>query len=339
MDASLVPYRAPEPRLPQGVSEVLAETCRAAVAGANHAWGGWDRSGLVEAVRTGADGTPTYRIDQLVEEAILAAAEPHGVNVLSEEAGFLDRGSAATLVIDPLDGSANAASGVPLSCFSAALFVDGRPVEALNCWLENGHAVWADTERVESSASIRSSAPGMGVSRRPAPRTSGRRRLCGAAVDMLRPKRHSGGHSAEAFMRVTEAAGRIRILSSTCLEAMLVAEGSIDAFADPGSQTHRFVDLAAALLLVPSAGGAVVDALGQPVEFDVDLSRRWSGVIAASEELAEELVEVIADGAPAGSEVSATPEVNTVPEANTAPEINSAPEFDAAPGANVREGR
>ena len=270
-----VPFRAPEPRLPDGVSAVLDQTCRAAVGGVNAAWNRWDRAGLVEEVRLGADGTPTYRIDEIVETAILEAAESHGVNVLSEEAGFLDNGSAVTLAVDPLDGSANAAAGVPLSCFSAALFIDSEPVEALSCWLENGHTVWA-----------RAGTP-VGFT------TSGARRLQGAAVDMLRPKRHAGGDSTAAFVRVAQSAGRIRVLSTTCLEAMLVAQGSVDAFADPGSNTHRVVDLAAAMLLVPAAGGAVLDAFGQRVEFDVDLGRRWSGVVAATEDLAAELAEVI----------------------------------------------
>lgn len=284
-----VPFRAPEPRLPGSVSSLLAETCRAAVAGANSAWGAWDRAGLVESVRVGADGTPTYRIDDIVEERILATAGSHGVNVLSEETGFIDQGSAATLVIDPLDGSANAASGVPLSCFSAAVFVDGRPVEALSTWLEQGHAVWAGEDAAGLIGPVRAEASTGPV------RTSERGRLRGSAVDMLRPKRHATGDSTAGFLRVSEAAGRIRVLSTTCLESMLVAQGSIDAFADPGSQTHRIVDLAAAMLFVPAAGGAVVDAFGQPVEFDVDLSRRWSGVIAASPALAEELAATISD--------------------------------------------
>lgn len=282
-----VPFRAPEPRLPGSVSRVLADTCRAAVTGVNRAWDGWDRSGLVEPVQVGADGTPTYRIDEIVEDAILQAAGNHGVNVLSEEAGFIDRGSAMTLVIDPLDGSANAASGVPLSCFSAAVFVDGRPTEALSTWLEQGHALWAGEDSAGLIGSVRAEASEGAV------RTSGRSRLRGSAVDMLRPKRHATGDSTAGFLRVSEAAGRIRVLSTTCLEAMLVAQGSIDAFADPGSQTHRLVDLAAAMLLVPAAGGAVLDAYSQAVEFDIDLSRRWSGVIAASPALAEELAATI----------------------------------------------
>jgi myo-inositol-1(or 4)-monophosphatase len=37
----------------------------------------------------------------------------------------------------------------------------------------------------------------------------------------------------------------------------------------------------------------VIDAPGRPIEMDMDLSRRWSGVVAASPALAEELAAVI----------------------------------------------
>lgn len=282
--ANRVPFRAPAPRIPDGVSAVLADTCRAAARGANTAWDGWDRAGLVETVRTGADGTPTYRIDEIVEDAIAAAAAAHGVNLLSEELGFVDRGSAATLVVDPLDGSANAAAGVPLSCFSGALYVDGVLTEALTCWLEHGHALAARA--------------GVPV----AFRTSGATALDGAAVSLLRPKRYDGGDSTAAWLRVAARAGRVRILSSTCLESLLVAQGSVDAFADPGSETHRLVDLAAAQLLVTAAGGAVVDVHGREIALDTDLTRRWSGVIAATPDLAEALAEEVRGS---GAEVSA----------------------------------
>ncbi|MFC7403518.1 inositol monophosphatase family protein [Georgenia alba] len=271
-----VPFRAPEPRVPDTVSDVLADACRAAVTGVNRAWDTWDRAGLVQTVRTGADGTPTYRIDEIVEDAIAATAAAHGVNLLSEELGLVDRGSGVTMVVDPLDGSANAAAGVPLSCFSGALYVDGELAEGLICWLEQGHCVAARAGE-------------------PVPyRTSGATALTGAAVSMLRPKRHAGGDSTDAWLRVAGRAERVRILSSSCLESLLVAEGSIDAFADPGSRTHRLVDLAAAALIVPAAGGAVVDVHGSPLELDTDLTRRWSGVVAATPQLAEELVEAIA---------------------------------------------
>lgn len=266
----------PEPDLGGGVGEVLAEAARAASAAAAHAWGSYDRAELTREVRIGADGTPTMRIDELVEDAIVEVARRHRVNLLSEEAGFVDLGSARTLVVDPLDGSANAAAGVPLSCFSGVLVEDEQPVEALNCWLETGRSVHA---RVGEPVDYR---------------TSGRTELEGAALSMLRPKLGERGDTMETWTDLTRRAARVRILSTSCLEEMLVADGAIDAFADPGSDTHRLVDLYAAMVFVPAAGGCVLDAFGREIVLSTDQTLRYSGVVAATRELAEEIAGVIA---------------------------------------------
>lgn len=271
-------FTGPEilPVLPDGIDPVLSEACRAASAAAHHAWRTADREELSRTVFTGADGTATMRIDQLVEEAIVAVAEAHRVNLLSEEVGFIDHGSARTLVVDPLDGSANAAAGVGLSCFSGTLVEDETPAEALNCWLETGRSVHA---RVGE----------------PVPyRTSGRSSLAGSALSMLRPKLGERGETMGTWTALAQQAGRVRILSSSCLEEMLVAEGAIDAFADPGSDTHRLVDLYAATVLVEAAGGHVLDAFGRSLDLTTDLTLRYSGVVAATRELAEEIRDVIA---------------------------------------------
>ena len=55
----------------------------------------------------------------------------------------LNVGSAVTLVVDPVDGSANAAAGVPLACFSAAVVVDGEFTEAMTSWLHTDERWWA----------------------------------------------------------------------------------------------------------------------------------------------------------------------------------------------------
>lgn len=123
--------------------------------------------------------------------------------------------------------------------------------------------------------------------------TSGRRAVDGAAVDLLRPH-PAKPDAAAAWWRVATRAARIRVLSTSCLEAALVAEGAVDAFADAGTDTHRLVDLAAAMVTVTAAGGAVVDAFGRPLAIDPDLTRRWSGVVAASPALADALASVIA---------------------------------------------
>lgn len=251
----------------------LLRAADVAVAAVNDARSRLDRDALAATVGPGADGTPTMRVDRIVEDAILEATPD--ANVLSEESGWVDRGSAFTLVIDPVDGSANAAAGVPLSAFSGALAVDGELTQALTVWNETGWRWWA----VRGGPSSGPASP---------LRTSGRTALDGAAVSLLRP--HPADEEASAaWWRVTRRAARVRILSSSCLEAALVATGATDAFADARTDTHRLVDLAAAVVLAEAAGGAVRDAFGRPIELDVDLTRRWSGIVAATPRLADEL--------------------------------------------------
>jgi myo-inositol-1(or 4)-monophosphatase len=272
--SQLIGWPVPGPRLPAAADRVLAAATEAAVAAFRAARSAYDRAGLAEKVQMGADGTPSMRLDVLVETAVAEVAAAHRVNLLSEEVGFVDNGSAVTLVTDPVDGTANAAAGVPLSAFAAALVLDGTPVEALTCWLDTGRCWHA-------------------VAGQPSPyRTTGRTELDGAAVSLLRP--HPGNpDAAAAWWRVAGRAARVRILSTSCLEAALVAEGSTDAFADAGTDTHRIVDLAAAMVIVPAAGGVVLDAAGRRLEIDSDLTRRWSGVVAATPQLGEELAAAV----------------------------------------------
>ncbi len=225
------------------------------------------REQLLAAVATGADGTPTSRLDKVVEDAIFAAIDSFGFNILSEEAGWIDRGSTTTLVIDPVDGTGNAASGIPFCAFTGAIAVDGRFTEGLTRWLNTGKQWWAGTGVATDLA------------------TTGRQSLDGAIVTMIRPKRDAAG-----FLAIAERANRVRVLGSSSIEAALVAEGSLDAALDPGSRTHRIVDLAAAVVLVEAAGGAVVDLHGKPVQFTTAIDGRWSGIVAATPELAADIV-------------------------------------------------
>lgn len=264
-------WPVPEPAVPEDTHPLLAEAARLAASAFASARAELDRAALAEKVFDGADGTPTTRLDLRVDTALGDFVERERINLISEELGHIDNGSAVTLVTDPVDGTANAVAGVPLAAFAGVLAVDGTPREALTCWLDTGRC-WAAQTGTPSGY-----------------RTSGRAELDGAAISLLRP--HPG--RSAGWFRVAERAGRIRILSSTCLEAVLVAEGATDAFADAGSDTHRIVDLAAAMVTVPAAGGTVLDLHGRPLELDPDLTKRWSGIIAASRPLAEQLAATI----------------------------------------------
>jgi fructose-1,6-bisphosphatase/inositol monophosphatase family enzyme len=63
----------------------------------------------------GADGTLTNKIDLISENSVREVLKRHGnpVNILSEEAGFIDFGREKTLVLDPIDGTYNALNGIP----------------------------------------------------------------------------------------------------------------------------------------------------------------------------------------------------------------------------------
>jgi myo-inositol-1(or 4)-monophosphatase len=252
------------------IHPVLAAALAAATGAYRSALASFPREELAQDIGLGGDGTPTTRLDELVDQAVLDAVAGFGVNVLSEEVGWVDRRSAMTLVVDPLDGTANATAGVPICAFAGALAVDGVFIEGLVSWLDMGrrwHARRGDREVT----------------------VTGRRMLAGASVSMLRPR----AETFPAWTRVAGTADRVRVLGSSVIEACLVADGAVDAFVDCGGEVHRLVDLAASKVIVEAAGGVVRDVRGRPIEFDTDLTRRWSGLAAATPELADELVAAV----------------------------------------------
>ncbi len=250
-----------------GIHPVLAESAEAALNAYKHAMATFSREERLTLVGIGGDGTPTYFLDEFVERPVLDVFERHNVNVLSEEIGWIDRGSSETIVVDPLDGTANAAAGVPLACFSAARVVDGIAIEGLAVWLDGDRYWWSTSDTPIHNT------------------TTGRTALDGAAVSMLRPRTET----FDAWTRVARRIDRVRVLGSSVLEGCLVADGAIDAFCDPGGDIHRIVDLAALDIIIRAAGGVVVDLHGRDLVYTPDLSLRWSGIVAATPQLADEL--------------------------------------------------
>lgn len=253
---------------------LLSEASHAAWRAFRHAMRAMSVEERRRTVGAGADGTETFLIDVEVERPVLDVLERYRVNVLSEEVGWIDRGSAVTVVLDPIDGTANAAAGVPICGFAAAVVVDDVTAAARVLWFDTGRE-W----------SARRGKPSIHV-------ISGRKSLDGAAVSLLRPR----AATAAVWSRIADRAGRVRVLGSSVIEAALVADGSIDAFCDPGGDVHRIVDIAAPAMLVEAAGGCVRDAFGRPFTFEPDLRLRWSGVFGSSPEIADELVDIICSG-------------------------------------------
>ena len=253
------------------LAELLSEASHTAWRAYRHAMGTMSLEERRRTIGEGADGTETFLLDVVVENPVLEVLERHGVNALSEEVGWIDRGSAVTVVLDPVDGTANAAAGVPIAAFAAAAVVDDV--------IEESRILWFDTGR-EWSASRRDPRP---------PTVTDQQTLIGSSISMLRPR----PETTPAWARLAARASRVRVLGSSVVEASLVADGAIDLFCDPGGDVHRIVDIAATKLLVEQSGGCVLDLHGRPFIFEPDLRLRWSGVFAATSRLADEAITLI----------------------------------------------
>ena len=71
----------------------------------------------------GADGTPTKYIDKIAEDAAINFIKKSNINIniLTEEAGFLDFSGKYTFVLDPIDGTNNACRGIPFYAISLGI--------------------------------------------------------------------------------------------------------------------------------------------------------------------------------------------------------------------------
>jgi fructose-1,6-bisphosphatase/inositol monophosphatase family enzyme len=216
-----------------------------------------------DVVAMGASGTPTEEVDRLAEGAILHALDEEGVdwNVVSEEVGTVERGGTKTLVIDPIDGTANAVRNLPFSTVSLALGtndlggVDLGLVRDLSrgttYWAARGQGAFRDGRPIRTRAW-----PGRGevvfvnLGRAASPRS--------AAL---------GGRSR-----------RIRSLGCASLEMAMVAEGAGDAYVFENAdeaKNLRATDIAAAYRILLEAGGGASDAQGRSLEsFPLGVVRR-----------------------------------------------------------------
>jgi fructose-1,6-bisphosphatase/inositol monophosphatase family enzyme len=216
-----------------------------------------------DVVAIGASGTPTEEVDRLAEAAILRALDEEGVdwNVVSEEVGTVERGGTRTLVIDPIDGTANAVRNLPFSTVSLALGADdlGGVELGLVRDLSRGTTYWAARGR----GAYRDGRP---IRTRPWP---GR-----GEVVFVNLGRASSPRSAALGGR----ARRVRSLGCASLELVLVAEGAGDAYVFENAddaKNLRATDIAAAYRILLEAGGGVSDAQGGSLDrFPLGVTRR-----------------------------------------------------------------
>lgn len=265
---------------------------------------------LAEVVGLGADGADTTHVDQVAETAaleFLEALEPR-MNILSEEIGFLDRGSSLTAIVDPIDATNNAVAvpnfvprpgasladlaetplrkghvfGFPYYAFSVGVVEDGQLIAGCVMNLPTGEVFTA--------------ARGHGVRLDGVPVRARDVRLLGdARVALIRPETDAAWRTLRT---IAVQARRIRVTGCSALDLALIACGTLEALINPNRISPRgfgekIVDYAGALALLNETGSVLTGFDGVPVSVDFDLSRRTPLVAAATPELHAELIEAL----------------------------------------------
>jgi myo-inositol-1(or 4)-monophosphatase len=238
-------------------------------------------------VGVGEGGDATTAIDRAAEDAVLSllrGAHAGGVDlvVVSEELGVVPLGGSPSwwVVLDPIDGSVNAARGIPY--FSLSIAVADGPTMA-----DVRFALVHDFGSGEQWTAER----GRGA------------RLAGVPVERARPSGsldlvELSGTSTELVSthvgRLVGVAEKVRILGSIALSLCQLAAGRLDGVVS--LQSIRSVDVAAGQLLVREQGMAIAFADGSPFTLaPLDLVRRSRVVAAPTTELAGRLATAIGD--------------------------------------------
>jgi myo-inositol-1(or 4)-monophosphatase len=177
-----------------------------------------------------------------------------GAQFFAEESGARGDGDAPYCwVIDPLDGTTNFAHGLPYFCISVALTYQGTPVfgmvyqpltrELMHA--QTGHGAWLNGERIRTSSLPFEQAV--------------------IALGLPYIKRQEYDELVSKGREIARQAYAVRHMGAVALDLAYVACGRLE-----GSILRKlgWWDIAAGVVLVSEAGGAVSDLEGRSVNAD-----------------------------------------------------------------------
>ena len=194
---------------------------------------------LVSLEDWGPTARPTqYRSDLVADSAALEVLEDAGVGVLSEESGAHSAELATLVVLDPVDGSTNASRGLPWYATSM-------------CALDQGGA--RASVVVNQATGVRYEAVRGGGARRDGRPI--RPSICTQMDDAV--------VGLSGFCPEHLGWAQFRALGAAALDLCAVADGSLDAYLDCGSDHHAPWDYLGAFLVCQEAGAAMADAVGR----------------------------------------------------------------------------
>jgi myo-inositol-1(or 4)-monophosphatase len=206
-----------------------------------------------------------YHSDLVADRAALDVLRGSGLGVLSEETGPHDTDRELVVALDPVDGSTNAARGLPWFATSLCV-VDARGARVA---LVVNQATGERFEAVRGEGALRNGGP-------LAPTACSR--LDDAVLGL------TGYPPADLGWR------QMRALGAAALDLCAVACGHLDAYIDCSTHAHSPWDYLGGMLVCQEAGAAVADAGGREL-VTLGWTDRRVPVAAATPELLAEALE------------------------------------------------
>ena len=222
----------------------------------------------------GAGGDVSRNIDITAEKAVLDHLKEadFGCTILGEECGKVELGdSNGYVIMDAIDGSANAVRGVPFFCSSLAFATEDRLssiTDAVITDLSNGDMYWAthgggsflngkkihvhDKDPIYKIVGINTS---------------------GATSKLM-----------QKMQPIFEQHNHTRHYGPNALEMTFFARGLLDVYVDLRDKI-RVQDVAAGYLIAKEAGGLVLDANMKPLDSDLSYQTRLSFIAAANQKI------------------------------------------------------
>ncbi len=228
---------------------------------------------LGKTVGVGADGSPSSYVDKVAEDVAikLLTKSENPVNLLSEEAGFIDFGGEYLFVLDPVDGTRNAYRGIPF--YSVSLAIGTSRISNIEYGvvknIPSGDVFTAERDH----GAFLNGSP-IQVCELPSPELM-------SSISL--------GKNYTAKAGLLSKKGNIRSLGAASLEMCLVASGALDYYY-VGKEILRVVDIAASTLIVREAGGVVKNLSGEDLDMSLSLEERTSVLASCSEQFIRTLL-------------------------------------------------
>lgn len=222
----------------------------------------------------GAGGDQTFPVDKWAEDIIISALENvhnsgESFTIISEELGIRKLGEGGTVVlVDPIDGSNNAKSGVPFFSTSIAL-LDNERLSSLRVgyvinlavgdefWAIKGAGAYLNGRRIETPKS--------------------------EAILVVAYEASNPASDIPRIMPLLKAASRTRCFGSTALDLAYLASGAFSVFVT--ATASRAFDYAAGMLILLEAGGVLADLSGRPLDDIVVGLYRTVPILACKNEM------------------------------------------------------